>query len=37
VQKPDDDHMGHVMDGDVFIPNLTEPLAARIVEWAQKL
>ena len=37
VQTPEDDHMGHVMAGDVFSPNQTEPLAARIVEWAQKL
>lgn len=37
VQTPNDDHMGHVMAGDVFSPNQTAPLAARIVEWAQNL
>jgi len=37
VQTPDDDAMGHVMAGDVFSPKQTAPLAARIVEWAQKL
>jgi esterase/lipase len=37
VQTPEDDPMGHVMAGDVFSPNQTEPLAAHIVEWAQTL
>jgi esterase/lipase len=37
VQTPQDDAMGHVMAGDVFSPNQTAPLAAQIVEWAQKL
>lgn len=36
-QSDDDDAMGHVMAGDVFSPNQTAPLAARIVEWAQSL
>lgn len=35
TQTPDDDSYGHVMAGDVFSPNQTEPLAAHIVEWAQ--
>jgi hypothetical protein len=35
VQTEDDDPMGHVMAGDVFSPQQTAPLAARIVEWAQ--
>ncbi len=37
IQTADDDAMGHVMAGDVFSPGQTAPLAARIVEWAQKL
>jgi len=37
VQGADDDHMGHVMAGDVFSPNQTTPLAARISDWARKI
>lgn len=37
VQTPEDDSYGHVMAGDVFSPNQTAPLAARIVDWAQNL
>ena len=37
IQTDDDDSYGHVMAGDVFSPNQTAPLAARIVEWAQNL
>ena len=37
VQGASDDHMGHVMAGDVFSPDQTEPLAARILDWARHI
>lgn len=33
IQTPRDDEMGHIMAGDIFSPNQTEPLAARILAW----
>ena len=33
IQGPNDDENGHVMAGDVFSPNQTEPLAERILDW----
>lgn len=37
IQTEDDDKMGHLMAGDVFSPNQTVPLAARILDWARPL
>jgi len=37
IQGPNDDDMGHVMAGDVFSPDQTEPLAARILDWARQI
>lgn len=37
VQGPKDDKMGHVMAGDAFSPNQTEPLAERILDWAHRI
>ncbi|SLN50922.1 Thermostable monoacylglycerol lipase [Roseivivax jejudonensis] len=34
---PDADPYAHVLAGDILSPNLTEPLTARIVAWAQAL
>lgn len=36
-QGPTDDEMGHVMAGDVFSPNQTEPLAEHILDWINKI
>ena len=36
-QTPNDDPMGHVMAGDVFSPDQTEPLATRILAWLGQL
>ena len=37
IQGPDDDDMGHVMAGDVFSPGQTAPLAARILDWTDRI
>ncbi|MGJ8622597.1 MAG: alpha/beta hydrolase [Yoonia sp.] len=36
-QTKDDDSMGHIMAGDIFSPNQTAPLAARISAWCARL
>ena len=36
-QTTADDEMGHIMAGDIFSPNQTEPLAKRIMAWCQAL
>ena len=37
IQTADDDAMGHVMAGDVFSPNQTEPLAQQILDWLRSI
>lgn len=37
IQGPKDDKDGHVMAGDIFSPEQTEPLAARIINWIDAL
>lgn len=36
-QSKDDDPMGHIMAGDIMSPKQTQPLAARILAWLEKL
>lgn len=36
-QTSQDDVMGHVMAGDVFSPNQTEPLVRRILDWVSEI
>ena len=37
VMGPDDDDGGHVIAGDIMSPAQTEPMAAKIVDWARGL
>lgn len=36
TQSPRDDAMGHIMAGDIFSPDQTGPLAARILAWLEE-
>jgi esterase/lipase len=36
-QTADDDKMGHVMVGDAFSPNQTEPLVRRMLDWLHSI